>query len=218
MQKCKFINEVEFFANFMNEKIELGNIYSVDDGELALQGNLSDFIDDIDITNPKYFAVSSKALFTRTTENSTSVIFNAQATIKVGEAQCIVKFEKDNSSFISLNNAYTKALKLGMVEDVIIRLWTRKEWLKRRSGIIFINKLMEAESGVVLHSALANTVIGIAADVSTPLMNISDIANGKVKIETKNSAIISIINSDIHQPFFNALWWKPQLKKWEELG
>lgn len=216
MAKYKLIGEKKMYANFMNENIQLGNIYSVDEREFQLLDNIGSYAN-FNLHEEKH-SVKSKPQDMFSTETSFKQIdANAGAGTPTLRADVSIEFSKKASSFFAIKDAVTQTLKINTVKKAYLEYLKEHKLLFARKEVVIINVMVEAQSGLVLFSEEKGTNVLLSASNDSPLTPKALLAKGNIEITTGKSKVFHMNQPNIFQPFFNALWWRPKKEEWDEL-
>jgi hypothetical protein len=216
MAKYKLIGEKKMYANFMNENIQLGNIYSVDENEFQLLDNIGSYAS-LNLNDDKHSVKSKPQDMFSTATTFKQVDTNVSAVTPALRTEVSIEFSKKASSFFALKDTVTHTLKINTVKNAYLAYLKKHSLLFARKEVVIINMMVEAQSGIVLLSEEKGTNVLLSASNDSPLTPKALLAEGNIDIKTDKSKVFQIIQPNIFQPFFNALWWRPNKEEWDEL-
>lgn len=204
----KVFSGLQFFGNFIERPLLVGDIVLNDDGQHLIWGNIEDVIDGFSLKDK--IAISSKANLEFTKESNIEVKFSGTANAKLATGEVELKFNSKNSAFVSLKQVQQTSVKLGLVKEKLIEYWKQKGFDK--SGNLtkyhFILSVITAESGTVIFSQEKNNSVVLKAKNNTPITSVALIAGGQVEFVCNSKQTLEIISETPIQPLYQAVRFK----------
>lgn len=195
-----------YYGNFMGMPVKIGDVFQVDQREHIKLGNIEKLTSTISLAGA--IEEGTEANFKLTAGREFGISFGANAELKLGKGEVLLDFKSNSSAFVSLSDAKTKVLSIGLIEDKLKEYWEKKGYntgAKRRSYII-ISSVIEAASGTVIFSEEKNNKVVLKASTDEEVKSIKAMGSGKFEYVSNTKATLEIISPKHIQPLYRALW------------
>lgn len=194
-----------YYGNFLRIPIKIGDVFQLSNGGPVKKGNIEKLAG---ISLKEAVESSTEANFKLTTGKELAVSFGANAALKLGKGEVLLEFKRSNSAFVSLNDAKTQVLLVGIIEDALKEYWNKKGYntgANRRSFII-ISSVIECASGTVIFSQEKNNKVVLKASTDTEVKSIKAMGSGQFEYVSNSKATIEMISAKTMQPLYSGLW------------
>lgn len=208
--------DLNLIGNFSNERVSLGNIYQMDDGDFVLLGNISDFDPSIQMDEvTEASGVSDRELWS-VSDISIHTHASAKQPIARDEIELLVK--RSNSGVVILSRAVTHSLKAGLVKKKLLDIWKKEGFMEQPMRYCVCNQVLHAAAGTVLISCESNNRVVMKHRDNLPLPGLPALLDGKVSVERHSKKMNKVISPGPFEPVFQALRIKKHRQGFEIVG
>lgn len=194
-----------YFGNFLRTPISIGDILQIGNRGHIKKGNIEKLAG---ISLKEAVETSTEANFKFTTGKEVLISFGANADLKLGKGEVLLEFKRNNSAFVSLSEARTQVLSVGIIEDALKEFWEKKGYntgASRRSFII-VSSVIECASGTTIFSEEKNNKVVLKASTNEEVKSIKAMGSGKFEYVSNTKATMEMISTKPMQPLYSALW------------
>lgn len=204
----KIFSGLGLFGNFIERPLRVGDIVLNDDGQHLIWGNIEDVIDGFSLEGK--IDETNKADLKYTSESNIDVSIGGTANTNVANGEIQLKFNSNNSAFVSLKQIKRSAVRLALIDTPLKEYWKQKGFDKpiKRRKYHFISDVIEAESGTVIFSQDKGNTVVIKGKNDIPLTSLAVVGDGKVEFVTNSKSTLEIISETPIQPLYTALRYR----------
>jgi|GEM_PF-2298947 len=202
----RIFKNLSLIGNFNNERVRLGNIYRLDDGDFMLMGHVSDFDSTIDIdaitekSNPINRDMKSGSdVKVATHGNSTQPVAKEEIEVVVGSAR---------SGVVMLKDCVTSTIKLHVIKQKLLAVWEAQEFDKKPRRYCIVSEMLHPASGTVLITESRNTRVVLKAKGPVPVGGVPTMMEGDVSVTVQTDRINHIISPQSFQPLWKGVRFK----------
>ena len=202
----RLLANVGFYGNFLMSPVKIGDVFQIDQQEHIKLGNIERLTSGITIEGNT--DKSTEANFKFTSGREFEINFGANAEMKLGKGEVQINFKSNNSAFVSLTDATTEVLSVGIIEDKLKEYWNKKGYDQagNRRKFIIISSIISAASGTVIFSQEKNNKVVLKASTDEEVKSIKAMGSGNFEYVSNSKATLEIISPKSIQPLYRALW------------
>ncbi len=201
----KIFAGIDLIGNFIQQPLKVGDIVLSDDDQDLVWANIQDLVPGFSLADN--VVVSNASDLKYTSESNIDVSMGGTVNSPVANGQVQLKFNAENSAFVSLKQITQTEVKLGAVDTVLKNYWKQQGWdgIFQRRKYHFIVEIIEAESGTVIFSQDKDNLVTLEGKNNIPINSVADLASGNIDLVTSTKSTLEIISQTKMLPLYRAV-------------